>query len=230
MKIVFENEHFIAAFKPAGWLSVPSRMGAKDARTVLGIELQKTKGAIFPVHRLDEEVSGLILYAKNSQAHKASQSWLEDKQLQKTYQALTENNFANDFPEQFLPEKLIHFSKLTAGQSFSWSCRIQRGKRRSFESPHGDQALTEAVYLGQKANFQMWELQPITGRSHQLRLELFRHGYPILGDKLYASAADWGQVGIALRSIKLDFQNCQFVEKFDLPKIISLEKNDLIFI
>ena len=58
--VLFENENFIAVDKKSGVLSVPSRMGKEDPRPVLGLELQETlKKQIFPVHRLDFEVSGM---------------------------------------------------------------------------------------------------------------------------------------------------------------------------
>ncbi|MBS1983183.1 MAG: RNA pseudouridine synthase, partial [Bdellovibrionales bacterium] len=72
MKIVFENPHFLAADKAPGWLSVPSRLGADDARPCVGRELEKTHGRVWPVHRLDLEVSGLILFARNAEAHRAA--------------------------------------------------------------------------------------------------------------------------------------------------------------
>ena len=95
ISVVFENENFIVCDKPPGVLSVPDRLGAKSERLCLGTEIERQKNIrIFPVHRLDFEVSGLIIYAKNKNAHKMSQEWFLKKQITKKYQALS---FTQDF-------------------------------------------------------------------------------------------------------------------------------------
>ena len=65
LKIVFENPRFLVVDKPSGWLSVPGRQGEADPRPCLSREL-RARGQVFPVHRLDEEVSGLILFARDA--------------------------------------------------------------------------------------------------------------------------------------------------------------------
>lgn len=89
MKILFENPQFLVIDKPAGWLSVPGRQGEDDVRPCLGRELEKTHGRIWPVHRLDLEVSGLILYARTAAAHREASMAFERHRVQKTYQAFT---------------------------------------------------------------------------------------------------------------------------------------------
>lgn len=223
LNIVFENNDFIACDKPAGVLSTPDRF--KSDRPCLGLELQKQKNIqIFPVHRLDLEVSGLILYAKNARAHKTSQNWFVKKQLQKKYKALTLgqdfSHWPNDIPAA--REKL----ELTSKTEFLWKMKILRGKRRSFESPHGDPAETRAIFVSQKDQILEWELYPITGRSHQLRLELSRHGFPILGDHLYGSKTkltpqQWPYGPLALRAIEISF-NEAICHDCSLPERIAL--------
>jgi len=75
---VFENEHFIAVDKPPLWLSTPSRMGKEDARPCLGLLLQEQTGhRLFPIHRLDFEVSGLIFFAKTGLAQSVASGAFE---------------------------------------------------------------------------------------------------------------------------------------------------------
>jgi len=222
VNVIFENNDFIACDKPAGVLSVPDRH--KSDRPCLGLELQKQKGIqIFPVHRLDLEVSGLILFAKNSRGHKASQDWFSKKLLQKKYKALTLKQDFSHWPDNVKAarEKI----ELTAGSEFLWKMNILRGKRRSFESAHGDPSETKAIYVGEQGQFQEWDMYPITGRSHQLRLELSRHGFPILGDELYGSKAIlsssvWPFSGLALRAVEITF-NKQICDEFDFPFVLS---------
>lgn len=222
VQILFENNDFIACDKPAGVLSVPDRH--KSDRPCLGLELQKQKNIqIFPVHRLDIEVSGLILFAKNSKSHRASQDWFSKKLIQKRYKALTLDRDFSHWPEkiQAAREKL----ELKAGAEYIWKMKIFRGKRRSFEASHGDLSETKAIFSGRRADFNEWDLFPITGRAHQLRLELSRHGFPIAGDQLYGSQvilkpSQWPYGPVALRAVEITF-NGQIREEFDFPEALS---------
>ena len=220
IKIVFENENFIICDKPAQWLSVPDRF--ESDRPCLGLELQKQFGQqIFPVHRLDYEVSGLIIYAKNQKAHKVSQAWFQNKIIQKKYLGITSikqdfSHWPKDKPCASQPIEAL------ADQSFFWAMKILRGKKRSYESAHGELSETEAVIKKIELNqWLYWDLYPITGKAHQLRLELSRHGFPLVGDKLYGSKievqqAGWNHSGIALRAVQIAFNDCQ-VERLGLP-------------
>lgn len=220
--VIFENQDFIVCDKPAGVLSVPDRH--KSDRPCLGLELQKQKNIqIFPVHRLDLEVSGLILFAKNSRGHKASQDWFAKKLLQKKYKALTLNQDFSHWPPHVVAarEDLI----LSPGATFLWTMKILRGKRRSFESLHGDFSETKAIYNGARDEFHEWDMYPITGRAHQLRLELSRHGFPIAGDHLYGSKMtlsdkQWPYGPLALRAVEISF-NKQICKDFEFPEVLS---------
>jgi tRNA pseudouridine32 synthase/23S rRNA pseudouridine746 synthase len=207
--IVFQNEHFVVVDKAADVLSVPSRMGEDEARPVLGLILEKDLGkTIYPVHRLDYEVQGLIMYAFTPAAHKAGNVWFEQKIVSKKYSALTASAASNEFQ---------------TGVPLEWKCRLLRGKKRAYESPHGKDSLTIATLVSiDSSGYFHWELSPVTGRSHQLRYELFRHGMPIVGDQLYGSELKFNQEGIALRSFMLDFSKAKNRDEFSLPeKIVS---------
>ena len=225
IKTIFENENFIVCDKPAQWLSVPDRF--QSGRMCLGLELQKQLNQqIFPVHRLDYEVSGLIIYAKNQHAHKVSQAWFFDKKIQKKYLGITsiKQDFSHWPKDKPYPEQVI---EVNDQQSFFWAMRILRGKKRSYESPHGDLSETEAIIQKQESNrWLYWDLYPITGKSHQLRLELSRHGFPLVGDELYGSKIQvdqvgWTHAGIALRAVQIQF-NESVINRLGLPPQIML--------
>lgn len=212
---IFENEHFIIVNKDPMVLSVPSRLGDEEERGVLGKKLEEDlKIAIFPCHRLDFEVQGLIIYAKSAQAHKSGNAWFEKKEVHKTYSAVTSLIDKTQTPEFKLNEKQV------------WKCKLLRGKKRAYEGAHGKDSLTHAVLKNQKENIFYWELNPITGRSHQLRYELYRHNHAIVGDKLYSSDQDmvehFGVLGIALRSFRIDFTNAPNHKQFGLPSIVEI--------
>lgn len=224
IQIVFENSHFVICDKPAGVLSTPSRMGAEDERNCLGIALQKQLGVqIYPVHRLDFEVSGLVMYAKSADAHRKSNAWFEHKTVSKTYRALTTPQDFSHIPDNVKNSRQKF--KVSEGQQFEWKSRILRGKRRAYESPEGKDSLTLAQYLGvNDKGYLQWDLQPVTGRSHQLRFDLSRHGFPIVGDTLYGSKVVWtDKDAIALRAFKIDFTKAPGAQELQFPPVIQLD-------
>lgn len=207
-QLIFENEHFIIVDKASGVLSVPGRIQNEDL--ILGRILEVDfKIPILPIHRLDFEVSGLIMFAKTKEAHRVGNSWFNDKHIFKTYSALTTGETPS-FPED---------------EEMEWKCMLMRGKKRAYEAPHGKVAVTKVFFRGQTKTGQfIWDLHPITGRSHQLRYELYRHGHPIVGDRLYGSTENFTENSdsIALRSYQLDFHSCLEAQRFGLPKEIFI--------
>ena len=189
LALTYSSEHFFTVDKPAGWLSVPSRFREEDARPVLGLALQEQLGQqIFPVHRLDLEVSGVMLWALNAAAHRAANRWFENSLVQKTYEAFAPSS---DF-QPLLSEA-------------TWECKLLRGKKRAYENANGKPSKTVAIRQARFDRMDQWLLLPKTGRSHQLRYEMYRHQIPIVGDTLYGSTMPWSEEGIALRATVLDF-------------------------
>lgn len=211
MSIVFQNDSFVIIDKESGHLSVPSRFPEQDRRLVCGLELSKQLDRqVFPVHRLDCEVSGILLFALNAQAHSEANQIFEKHQVQKTYQALT------SLKGGILP---------TPFEVLTWKAKVLRGKKRSYESPHGKISITEAQFLGPHDSPQSyrWSLKPITGRAHQLRFDLSRKGFPILGDELYGGQSIDQEDKIFLRARELHFSEASFCQKWKLPQKVSVE-------
>lgn len=206
---IFKNDFFVIVDKAPNVLSVPSRTGENDPRICLGRLLEVNLDCqIYPVHRLDYEVQGLIMYALNPKAQSAANSWFLRKEIQKIYSAKTKSS-----------------GKFKSGDNFEWKCKLLRGKKRAYESPVGKDSLTHArlIHIDQ-SGYSHWELEPITGRSHQLRYELFRHEEPIVGDELYGSTEIFKPEGIALRAFKIDFSKIKNREFFFLPETICIKK------
>lgn len=214
-EIVWQDDNFVAVDKPAGWLTVPSRYEDEDPRRVLGRELEKSLNVrLFPVHRLDFEVSGLVLFAKNANAHRDAGRWFEQRLVKKTYQALSNRRDFAHWPAN-LPKA---DEEIKPGVELEWRCKLLRGKRRSYEHAKGDASVTFALLNNSLTTESLqWILNPHTGRPHQLRFELSRHGFPILGDELYGSKKSWQDGAIALRAVRLDFSGVNNLEKWNLP-------------
>jgi tRNA pseudouridine32 synthase / 23S rRNA pseudouridine746 synthase len=198
LTIVLQTPNAILIDKPAEWLSIPGR-DPKDTRPVLGRILEEQlQTKIFPIHRLDAEVSGLILYGLTPEFHKEANALFENKQIKKTYQA-----FTNDGP----------FEK---NQKMTWRSKILRGKKRTYEAAYGKDSLTDAEVFNKTSSVLEWRLNPVTGRAHQLRFELAKRECPILGDVLYGSKDTWSEPGIALRAVRIDFPE-DFASRWSLP-------------
>jgi tRNA pseudouridine32 synthase/23S rRNA pseudouridine746 synthase len=209
--LVLKNSHFVVVNKPAGTLSVPSRMGKADPRPVAGMLLQEQIGQrLFPIHRLDEEVSGILMFALTETAHKVANRWFELHEIVKTYEATS-----------LTPKDEIISP---SAEAILWECQLMRGKKRAYEAKYGKKSLTKAKLIICQNDTSIWHLQPLTGRSHQLRYEMAKHGFPIDGDTLYGSNRPGPTSGgICLRAVKLDFTQASGYKDFELPASISLE-------
>ncbi len=167
--ILYEDDHILAVDKPAGMLIHPSRatMTGTLANRVLGYYAKTGQNCAFhPVTRLDRDTFGVVLLAKNAYIH----ALLNETDLQKTYHALvfgspTETAGIIDHPiaRKPLPSLLRQVS------------------------PQGKPCLTRFSLLEKAASHSLLALQPITGRTHQLRVHCAYQGFPILGDPQYGS-------------------------------------------
>lgn len=187
-QIIWQDSDLVAINKPACWLSVPSRMGRADPRPCLGIWLQeRLKTKIFPIHRLDFEVGGLIIFALNQAAERKYSMLFESREIKKTYEAWVVN-------------------PLPLGTEMVVENLLVKGKKRAFVAPHGKKSITHlrAIkrFMHEGKELTLVELNPLTGRSHQLRVHLAGLSAPIYGDKLYGGEGDLGG-GIALWSKSL---------------------------
>ena len=220
-RVEFSNAHVVVVDKPPGVLTVPSRTGAADPRAVLGRKLEAALGSrLWPVHRLDFEVTGLVLFARSAEAHRIANAAFESRRVRKRYRALCEN--AEKLPALPAP--------------FTWQSLLVRGKRRSFAAPHGKPALTRAVAESltpaaphvtptedAPTTLAVFTLDPETGRPHQLRVHLATAGFPIAGDTLYGAKTTLTiPDAIALTAFSLEFMDPNDRAALDVPAILEL--------
>lgn len=182
MRVLFESSAVLAVDKPAGVTSIADRFGAPG----LVDALQAERGErLWVVHRLDREVTGVIVFARTAAAHRALSLAVEGRAVAKRYEAWCEGDAA-------------------AGATFRWDSPLLRGKKRSYVHPAGKPALTLATCAGPAAaGLVRIDLWPQTGRNHQLRVHLANAGLPIAGDILYGAEAAWRPGEIALRAVEL---------------------------
>ncbi len=88
IQVLFDDEHLLAVTKPAGVASVHDGAHPKDPD--LHAVLEDHEGELFPIHRLDKETSGVIVFARTEEAHRAMSMMFETREVQKTYHAIVE--------------------------------------------------------------------------------------------------------------------------------------------
>jgi len=176
LDVVFENADLMVINKPAGMVVHPSaghfsgtlvHAALAHAPDLEGVGGEQRPGI---VHRLDKDTSGLILIAKNDQAHR----WLQDqfrlRHVKKVYLALVDG--APPTPE----------GRIEAAIARDPSHR----KRMAVVSPgRGRESVTEYQVLESFPSHSLIEAHPLTGRTHQIRLHLAFLGTPIVGDAVY---------------------------------------------
>jgi 23S rRNA pseudouridine1911/1915/1917 synthase len=176
LDIIFENEDMLVVNKPAGMVVHPA--AGHDSGTlvhaVLGYapDIEGIGGEERPgvVHRLDKETSGLILLAKNDQAHR----WLQDqfrlRKVEKTYLALVDG----------APPTPSGRVETAIGRDPS-----HRKQMAILPPGKGREAVSEYKTLESFNHHSLLEFHPHTGRTHQIRLHCAFLGCPIVGDKVY---------------------------------------------
>jgi tRNA pseudouridine32 synthase/23S rRNA pseudouridine746 synthase len=170
--ILYADPHLVVVDKPAGLPSVPGRPLA--LHDCAASRVQAMYGDALTVHRLDMATSGLLLLARGLEMQRALGHLFEQRRVDKRYEAVVAGRPAAEEGQIDLP--------LIA----DWP----RRPRQMVDHQIGKSSLTHWRVLGEEptANTRL-ELQPLTGRSHQLRVHLSAIGHPILGDDLYAPEA-----------------------------------------
>lgn len=184
--ILYEDEHILAVDKPAGMLIHPSRsrLTGTLANRVIGY-YQKTeqKCAFHPITRLDRDTFGIVLLAKNAHIHGILNQLHTEGTLQKTYHALVFGG-----PEE------------DAGIIDAPIARRPLPSLLRYVNQEGKPSQSAFTVLERRDSITKLALQPITGRTHQLRVHCSHMGYPILGDPQYGSEASQAlsaQMGLA---------------------------------
>ena len=167
--VIFADDALIVADKPAGLLSVPGR-GPERADCLVS-RLQRDYPDALTVHRLDMSTSGLLVLARGEEMHRRLSKLFRDRLVDKRYVAVVAGLVEADSGEIDLP--LI----------VDWPNR----PRQMVDHSIGKPSLTRFRVLERntESNTTRVELEPWTGRSHQLRVHMASLGHPILGDELY---------------------------------------------
>lgn len=186
--IIFENDDLVVINKPSGLLSIPDREGKEQSLKSL---LQQAYGQIFTVHRLDKDTSGVIVFAKNEEAHKFLSQQFEDRQTEKLYNGIV---IGEPAPEQGSVDAPIAPHPVKLGMM-----TIHR---------NGKAALTDYKVLDSFGTYSWMEFRIHTGRTHQIRIHMKEIGYPLVADDLYGDGKP-----ILLSALKPKFKLSKYSEE-----------------
>jgi tRNA pseudouridine32 synthase/23S rRNA pseudouridine746 synthase len=165
--VLYQDEHILVADKPHFLPVIPAGKFLQQTLLVRLRKKLKLEG-LAPVHRLDRETAGLVLFSVNPDTRNHYTSLFRNRQVSKIYEALAPTLAAANFPT-------IRRSRIVRGEPFF----------RMKEVPGEANSETEISPIRNLGGKTLYQLLPVTGRKHQLRLHLAGLGIPIINDKLY---------------------------------------------
>ena len=206
MEILFEDKDVIVAIKERGLLSEEN-----SKPNMVTLLKERTKGEIFPVHRLDKDVGGVMVYAKTKKAASELSKQAGDRTMEKTYLAVL-----HGAPEgkSGILEDLLFFDK---GKNKSFTVKKERKGVKK--------ALLSYNVLNEKAELSLVEVKLMTGRTHQIRVQFASRKMPLVGDRRYGAKDDSKIIALWSKEIsfihpakgeRMSFQNLPQEEIFDL--------------
>jgi len=190
LETLFSDESIVIVNKPAGILSIPDRYDP-DAPVALAF-LEPEFGELFVVHRIDKDTSGLLLYARNAEAHRALNAQFLSRQVEKSYLAIVRGRTEKD----------------------EWDCDdalladADRMHRTLVDRKHGKAAVSNFETVERFRDFSLVRIRPETGRTHQVRVHCAETGYPIAADPLYGDGKP-----VLLSQIKRKWKGDEFEER-----------------
>ena len=175
LEVLFEDDYLMVVNKPAGLLSVPGKTDEPSAETLLHAK---------PVHRLDQDTSGLLVLAKSPEVYKTLQAYFQRRDILKRYEAVCKPNLQSSI-SNLQSEGQIDLPLLPNPYD---------RPRQMVDFEHGKPAITRYHIRERRPDGTILvDFYPLTGRTHQLRVHAAHPeglNAPIVGDRLYGQAAE----------------------------------------
>ena len=167
-EILYEDRHLIVINKKEGLLSVDTEGGGQPSVHGL-IKKRFHPNKVYVVHRLDQETSGIILFALSQEAFQKMKSLFRDHDLDRCYTALVEGELEE--------------------QQGTWDCYLYEDKayRVHATKDQGERAITHYKLIDYRHGISKLELKLETGKKHQIRVHCKEAGHPVVGDTRYGS-------------------------------------------
>lgn len=198
VEVVYEDKDIIVVNKPKGMVVHPAN-GNPDGTLVNAIlamckdSLSGIGGEIRPgiVHRLDKDTSGLLIIAKNDEAHVKMSKQIQDRLVTKKYIALIRGVVKDDEATIDMP-----------------IARSKVDRKKMAVDKDGKQAVTHFKVIKRYRGYTLLEIKIDTGRTHQIRVHMAKIGYPVVGDMVYSNGKnEFGVEGQMLHAKSLEFSH-----------------------
>ncbi len=187
-RALYSDPDLLVVEKPPGVLSIPD--GYDRAVPYMGRLLEPAYGRLWVVHRLDKDTSGVMVFARNAEAHRSLSKQFSAHQVLKTYHAIIEGEPEWDEKQLDLPLR----------------SNVGRRNRTTVDIGEGKPAKTLFRVLERFSRYTLLEAKPETGRPHQIRAHLYDLGFYILSDPLYGHGEISPLIGrLALHALSLSF-------------------------
>ena len=205
LRILYEDDDIIVIDKEAGLLTITTGSGIDTTAVSLlkdYVQKQSPYNKIYTVHRLDQLTSGILVFAKNSEAqHRLRDNW-RDMVTKRTYVAVVEGKM--DEPEGKISSWLTENKK----NYMMYSSSVDNG---------GKLAITKYKVLQTADQFSLLELELETGRKNQIRVHLKDLGHPIVGDRKYGSSTSIGRIALHARVLEFYHPTSGEIMHFETP-------------
>lgn len=190
INVIYEDNHLLVVEKPINIPTQEDNTKDKDLLTILKKYIKEKynkPGNVYLglVHRLDRPVGGIMVFARTSKAASRLSEQVRNKTFKKTYNAVVIGNIENTgkLKDNLLKDEKRNIVKV---------------------DKNGKEAILNFKKLNYKNNMSLVEINLKTGRSHQIRVQMAHHGYPLFGDQKYNKTAKVGEQ-IALFAKKIEF-------------------------
>ncbi len=170
--VVYEDDHVWAVAKPEGLAAIPERDVTRPC--VQHLLADQVGAQVWVVHRLDKEVSGVMLFARSATAHRWFSTQFAERRVHKQYLALVHGRVATD-----------------QGR-IEWPLRVCGSGRVAVDPERGRPSVTEYAVIARGADHTLITAEPVTGRQHQIRAHLYGLGHALVGDLRYGDPARSG--------------------------------------
>ena len=187
LKILYEDPNLIVVDKPAGIPVLPDGW-EKDSEYLVRM-LEERYGKIFIVHRLDKITSGVMVFARDAETHRALNIQFEEHEAQKAYHAIVEGN-----PKW--EEKTV---------KYPLRANVGHKHRTVVDDKNGKPSETRFRVIKRYEEAALVEAKPLTGRTHQIRVHAYALGHPLVEDVLYGSRDQYGLPRPMLHAQSLSF-------------------------
>ena len=207
LEVIFEDKDIIVINKPKG-LGVHPAVGNPDGTLVNAImaickgTLSGIGGEIRPgiVHRLDKDTSGVLIVAKNDNAHINISDQIKNHETEKTYVALVRG--------------IVKENEATINMPIG---RSSKDRKKMAVTREGKNAITHFKVLKRYEKYTLLEIKIETGRTHQIRVHLSHIGYPVVGDYTYSNGKnDFNVEGQMLHAKKIKFKHPETKKEMEL--------------